>query len=94
MNDIIIKIGNKTLEGVTPIEYEDTKDQRTIKGIYTYSEYYMRRYNNYYFRNMFGAIKITLDNVNLEGQHRLDSLTYGEKYNIQVNPLKLIPNEN
>ena len=90
MRDIELRIGGEILEGVTSIKYE----HREIPMIRSKTEFYMKRFDNYYFRNHFGSIKIELHetHLNLDDKQRLDSLTYGQKYNIQVNPLKLIPN--
>lgn len=63
--------------------------------LHTGLEYYMKRFDSYYFRDKLGSVKVELHNIDLhyDDKQRLDSLTYGEKYNIQVNPLKLIVNE-
>jgi len=80
--DFILKIGDREIEGVSSIEYEEEKP--VMNGL-TQTEFYMKRRNNYYFRNNFGNATITSDDKNFIGV-----LIYGEKYDIEFTGLRLI----
>ena len=51
MSETIIKIGDRVLEGMTSIEYEERKGD-----LYPHMEYYHRRGDKYYFRDNSGRI--------------------------------------
>ena len=75
--DYILKIGDREIEGISFIEYEE-EEKQTMNGL-TQTEYYMKRRNNYYFRNQFGNATITSDDKNFIG-----ALVYGQKYDINL----------
>ena len=79
--DFILKIGDKEIEGISSIEYEE----ESMNGGLVQTEYYMKRRNNYYFRNKFGNATITSDDKNFIG-----ALVYGQKYDIEFTGLRLI----
>ena len=81
--DYVLKIEDKEIESISSIEYEE-EGKQTMNGL-VQTEYYMKRKNNYYFRNKFANATITSDDKNLTG-----ALVYGEKYNIEFTRLKLI----
>ena len=75
--DYILKIGDREIKGINSIEYEE-EGKQTMNGL-TQTEYYMKRRNNYYFRNQFGSVAITSDDKNFIG-----ALVYGQKYDINL----------